>query len=523
MFTEKLWNDWLKKELANYKHTKDKESGKCKKKYLKKGYLHLDKRIWLRGADEQKKLKDILQNPDKIIKRAFHPFLKFILTVPRYKYDSKRECRRIEYKKRPINYASNSDALIYSFYSHCLTKQYESYIHHYKINDCVLAYRTDLSASNIDFSQEVFNHVKTRGECTVLALDIKGFFDNLDHETLLQQWKKIVCAEETEESVCQKFGVEKLADDQFKIFRSLTKFSYINKNSLLRFTGTNLTALDPKPQSLLELINGSKDSVKFDALRKNNIIVTNINKFGIPQGSPISALMSNIYMADYDMAMNSFVNGIGGVYRRYCDDILLIVNTADVDKAKEFAYNKIEDLKLDIQKKKEEEIVFKKNSIGKIRSFNAIKLRLEPDVVLDKHNEHKYLKPLQYLGFEFDGQDIRIRSSSLSRYFRKAKARVTKTVKMAYSPISKGKRIFKKKLYHRYTHIGKRNFVSYALNASRSSYRTISGIDKTGMNAIAIRKQLSRHVKKVLFDLSQKNARRISIKSNSGKLISRKR
>jgi RNA-directed DNA polymerase len=518
MFTQELWDDWLSKELVNYTYIKDKNSGKRKRKYLKKGYLHLDKRVWL--LDEQTRFKALLQNPKKISERAFYPFLKFILKVPRYKYDTKRGCRRIEHKKRPINFASHTDALIYSFYSHCLTKQYEDYIRQNGIDECVLAYRTDLGASNIDFARDVFDNVKGRGQCTVLALDIKGFFDHLDHETLLQQWKKILCAEKDDDDHCQRFGVEKLDNDQYKLFRSLTKFSYINKNSLLRFTATNLATIDPKPQSLLELVPGDKDSSKFDALRKANIIVTNTNSFGIPQGSPISALMSNIYMAGYDKEMNDFIIGIGGVYRRYCDDILIIVDTPNIESARDFAYAKIATLKLTIQKKKEEEIIFQKNHAGKIRSFNAKKLRDLPPPVLNKANEHKYLKPLQYLGFEFDGQDSRIRSSSLSRYFRKAKARVTKTVKMAYSPISKGKRIFKKKLFHRYTHLGKRNFVSYALNASRDSYDTSRGETKTGMNSVAIKKQLSRHVKKIFFDISQKNTRRITNKSNKGKLKS---
>lgn len=46
---------------------------------------------------------------------------------------------------------------------------------------------------NIDFANYAFKEIVSRGNCVALVIDIKGFFDNLDHEILkktgLIYWK----------------------------------------------------------------------------------------------------------------------------------------------------------------------------------------------------------------------------------------------------------------------------------------------------------------------------------------------
>src|SRR5690606_28681645 len=138
---------------------------------------------------------------------------------------------------------------------------------------CVLAYRTDLGGkSNIQFAKEAFDHAKrlsSEGPCTAIALDIKGYFDSIDHELLKKRW-------------CELIGQRQLPEDQYKIFRSLTKYSYANKNSILKHFGINLrkkyrqgenwqTLLDLIPNSL----TGERFVDKFNYLRKRNLIVVN--------------------------------------------------------------------------------------------------------------------------------------------------------------------------------------------------------------------------------------------------------
>ena len=93
-------------------------------------------------------------------------------------------------------------------------------------------------------------------------------------------------------------------------------------------------------------------------------------------------------------------------------------------------------------------------------------------------------KPLQYLGFTFDGQQVLIRSAALARYsermkrgVRLAKATKKKRDKAVSSPDTI-KPLFRQKLYEKYSHKGRRNFIRYGLRAAKK------------MNSKSIRRQL---------------------------------
>lgn len=518
MFTQELWESWATLETNNYKTENDK------RKYVKKGYTHFDHRFWF--PEKQNELKSILQGGLKVYKKtvkrteswAFSPFLKMLINTPRYRYQDSEVGYNLETKIRPICFASHLDSLIFGFYSHCITKKYERYIKQHQFDECVLAYRSDLGLSNIQFAKEVFHQVKSRGECTSIALDIKGYFDNIDHSILKDKWKKVL-------------QVYELPDDQFKIFKALTRYSYVSKNSLYR-TFSGKTKRDKKrPNTLLDLIDREKDHEKYDLLREKKLIVTNkaINKdtgnpIGIPQGSAMSALLSNIYLIDYDEVMYAKAKAEGFIYRRYCDDILIICDTEKATKLQNFAIEKIKtDYHLTIQSKKVETIDFHFNSKNIIRAFKRDKNNLDVPVETDVKNEQKFYKSLQYLGFEFNGVDIFIRSSSLSRYFRKMKARVVKSVSMAYSPKGNSDKVFQRQIFERYSHLGERNFISYAKKAASEKYKNAKGEWKEGMNSPAITKQIAKHINLIENTLSKKNEQRINYKASRKKPVTRKR
>jgi retron-type reverse transcriptase len=50
---------------------------------------------------------------------------------------------------------------------------------------------------------------------------------------------------------------------------------------------------------------------------------------GIPQGTPISAVLANIYMLEFDKVIHNWLSARGGVYRRYSDDMLFICRKED--------------------------------------------------------------------------------------------------------------------------------------------------------------------------------------------------
>ena len=238
----------------------------------------------------------------------------------------------------------------------------------------------------------------------------------------------------------------------------------------------------------------------------------------------MSALLSNIFLIDYDEAMNEKAKEEGFVYRRYCDDILIICDTNKAAELQNFAIEKIKtDYHLTIQSKKVETIDFRFNSKNIIRAFKRDKQDTSKPVHTDASNEQKFYKSLQYLGFEFNGADTFIRSSSLSRYFRKMKARIVKSVSMAYSPKGKSDKVFQKQILERYSHLGERNFITYAKKAASEKYKNSQGQWREGMNSPAITKQISKHIKLIETTLSKKNEQRLNYKSLRKKPVKRKR
>jgi len=210
-----------------------------------------------------------------------------------------------------------------------------------------------------------------------------------------------------------------------------------------------------------------------------------------PVKTSMSALLSNIYLIDFDEYLNSLAKSEGFYYKRYCDDIMIICKSDNVDDIKRTLSEELnQKYRLKINDRKTEIVDFRVDNKGKLRSFNHLKAT---QGLTSPSSTYANYKNLQYLGFEFNGQNVYIRPSSLSRYFRKMKNRITKTIIMAYSSKSKSQRIFKQQLFHRYSHLGTRNFLSYAINASKKCYKNSEGIVKEGFDSLSIRRQVSSH------------------------------
>jgi hypothetical protein len=266
-------------------------------------------------------------------------------------------------------------------------------------------------------------------------------------------------------------------------------------------------------------INGPSFQDKLNLLRNKKLIALNRNikdksfsKIGIPQGSAISSLLSNVYLLDFDKMIYEKGKKEDFIYRRYCDDILIICSPEKVNELINFIKIIItHDYKLTIQEKKTDVIDFKESLSKKSRGYGRTYNKNAKEFI-EKNNKTHNFKNLQYLGFEFNGEKIYIRPGSLSRYFIKLKARIFKTVSMAYSLNSKSDQIFKKQIYSRYSHFGKRNFLTYALNAAKKYYFNSEKVKKLGMNSPAIKKQISRHIDILKAEIQKTSAQRASSK-----------
>ena len=377
-------------------------------------YLHFDQKSSI------SKVKRFVTNPAEIARHYFYPFIRNDIKTKRFKTDKKTGKRNFETKERAIMYASHVDSLIYSFYNIVLNDKYERHLGEQPYQASVLAYRK-LGKSNIEFSHEVFQEISEMGECFVLAFDVSKFFDTLDHGILKKSWEKVLGND---------FVKHK---DHQNVYNSLTKFAYVLKNDLDKeFEIDKL----PEGKRLFRYCSGKEFR---ERVRKNKLVKSNVEKKGIPQGSPISALLSNIYMLDFDKsAFQKIVVENAGIYRRYCDDILVVCRPEVADEIESWIYNEIKNIFfLDIQKEKTE----------KYRLVNVTGNGIYRPINVSTGKKRN----IQYLGFEYDGDHIFIRSSSVSKYYRRMKYRVHSAV---YDAVKKGGKIFKKKLLLKNTELG---------------------------------------------------------------------
>lgn len=359
-----------------------------------------------------------------IEKHGFLPFLAFSIVY-----------RRIDgtIKEREIKIAGNRDSSIYSYFAKVINEKYEETLKANGLSNCVTAYRANLG-NNITFAKEVFDEIEKRGGCTVLCQDIKGFFDNLDHKILKDQWQELN-------------GTQRLNAAEYAVFRSITKFAWVDRKSCFLRLGYNQKQRKRRPicsnDEFRNLVKG-RDG------RHQSLVNINRNSYGIPQGTAISACLANVYMLPFDKRIQEECNKVGGLYRRYSDDILCIFPPRYETQIHSLLKQQIGYLKLEFQSKKTTITHFERCT------DNTLALRVGE-------------KPLQYLGFTFDGQSRLLRAQTLSRYWAKAIKAINTANKDCLKAGRKGRqnKVFRRQLYSRYTHLGKLNFISYVKKCAR--------------------------------------------------------
>lgn len=393
--------------------------------YRPRNYLHFDLPI----TDEDC-VEKIVTNPNFVKSHSFYPLIAYKVISEKIKKDPANNSIVKKIKERPISYAAHLDSHIYSYYAFKLSSSYEAQLLTKDIGDCVLAFR-ELGKSNIDFALDAFNEIRKMENCTAIALDISGFFDNIDHKILKKSWSNIV-------------GEPFLPKDHYAVFKSLTKYSSVSKTEL--YSALNISKNNPK--------NGRRrvcEPIDFrNQVRLAGLIKTNDKPYGIPQGSPISALLSNIYMLNFDVFAKKLALDCGGKYFRYCDDMLFIVPNQYKDVVHDNVCENIKSLEIQINNDKTE-----------IRDFYM------------KSGMQLSSKPLQYLGFTYDGRNILIRSAALARFSDKMKRGVRLAKLTMYkrndARAERGvspKSLYRRKIYMRYSHLGRCNFIRYGVRAS---------------------------------------------------------
>lgn len=397
----------------------------------KRNYAHFDVRTDL-GCS---KTADYVKDPAKVTKHGFYPFIHYKLEYHRYSTSEKKNS-----KVRDVCYAAHIDKCIYQYYSYLLNEAYLERIKSDGIYNVPIAYRTDLHMNNIHFAKIAFNFIHAKSPCSIMIGDFKGFFDNLDHEYLKKQW-------------CTLLGVDNLPSDHYAVYKSITKYSVCERKDLLRINGLNDTlsgvqTLNKKKRVLSvdgyhefkKIINYDRngDSHKFITLNQHKDEQGNV--CGIPQGSPISASLANIYMLEIDKYIYEYVKSYNGLYMRYCDDFIVIIPDKDMKYVSKNIFNTIiEYLNLQpgitLEPKKTQYFVCYDSTIVNLSKMN-------------NSNNCKHF--LNFLGFSYDGTKVTLRSKTIFKYYSRMYKKI-KTITNNHGISPYGKHISCNNLYNRYS------------------------------------------------------------------------
>ena len=371
-----------------------------------KKYAHFDRRVSIKTVWNE------IKEPRNIITHAFLPFIHSPLIFHKY---SKHKGRKD--KIRQLYYSSHYDRCIYQYYSYLLNERYNIKADEVGINQASIAYRTNLHKSNIHFAKEAFDFIKEQQSCFIIVGDFKDFFDSLNHSYLKSQ-------------ICNLLGTERLPEDYYKVFRSITKYSYVDFSEILKHYGMPDTITSRRELNKKDII------LPIQTLRKMGIIESNKKSYGIPQGSAISAVLSNIYMLQFDQNVNEFIKQYNGKYLRYSDDTIFVLPVTAESEIQKIhleirnIISKIPNLTLQAEK-------------TKLYYYNDGKL-LNKDSLIDGRANDKNI--IDYLGFSFDGKNIYLRDKTISKYYYRMYKKADTVVKCkGISP--KGIEICKCRIY----------------------------------------------------------------------------
>lgn len=376
--------------------------------------------------DNKVSLKDVIneiKDPKIVSKHSFKPFIHYEKITK--KFDSNTKKHKV--KIRQINYASHMDRCIYLYYGYLINEKYNLHAKKKNINKVAIAYRNNLHKNNIHFAKQAFNFIKDNPSCVVFIGDFTNFFDTLDHNYLKDKLQTIM-------------DTDKLPEDLYKVFKSITKYSFVNKNELESI------------KSQLELSYRNMIMPMKELRNFPGVIHCNNSGQGVAQGVSISAILSNVYMMDFDEECNKLVGQYKGLYLRYSDDFILVFPNSKIMDTNRL-YNmiiekisKIPNLSLSKEKTK---IYYCDNKLVK---------NCEKEIGKDKNG----LNFIDYLGFTYDGNKVKIRDKTVGKYYYRLYKKI-KTINYQNENSMDGGG--KEKLYTKYSlkgaNKGNGNFITY--------------------------------------------------------------
>lgn len=497
-------------------------------------------------------IKKYVTNPENISTHKFVPLLHKTINQRKFRPEknaskniSGKRFRTVKDKKqRHIFYPSHQDSIIYSYYSHLVTSAYEDYLRDKPYGSVAVAYRKipiekgkSGNKCNIEFAYEAFEFIENNKhrELSIIVADVTSFFDNLDHRLLHTQWKRVL-------------QVSSLPEDHFAIYKNLTYFRYVNENEIFKRFQHKLMIERFKPHDTSQKELKRKHVSKIYNLRHENVVAfCEIDEFfaeatdlirvekpynkqhrrnrgkeplkGIPQGTPISASLANIYMLNFDERVNNAVISPdkNAYYQRYSDDLVIICDQKD----EAYFYDLLQE---EIETKAKLEIQPNKTNIYRY----AMNQNSEFKGGLFEVNRINHNKQLEYLGFMYDGSKVRVKTAGFSKFYRMMKRSFRRGAHFAKKAHIPSDALFETRLYKRFTHLGSKrrlrwlpdpssptgysrstqydwgNFISY-LNKANAVMKSINGDDTIAKQCRKVWGKFHDEKRKTYIDIGKKN------------------
>lgn len=377
----------------------------------------------------------LVQAPENVARHAFWPLIVDPVTVISRKAVAGQ--RRWSRKLRPIAIAAHADSHIYTHYAHLLRRQLEDcYAREAELSRAVLAYRRFVPARcNVHFALEAFTEIEQGGAHDVLALDIRSFFDCIDHRRLKQAWQRLL-------------ATDSLSADHYAIYKAVTQAHAITVGQLRDLFGGEIRRRTGKDQAAV----CSPADFRRKVVPQLVPLPTLVDRLtgsatpcgvGIPQGIAISTVLANLYLLETDREILAALKALGGSYRRYSDDILIVVPAGLGSRAEELVKAAIDRVGLQINERKTRRYRF-------VPAEDAV--APATSLAVDEQWQPVAATPISYLGLSFDGRQVRIRDSTIAGFMEKAGNAIERAF-LSAKKRGEGK-IKKRLLYARLTRLG---------------------------------------------------------------------
>jgi GTPase SAR1 family protein len=172
-------------------------------------------------------------------------------------------------------------------------------------------------------------------------------------------------------------------------------------------------------------------------------------------------------MSRFDKEVKLILDEIGGMYRRYSDDIIIVYPSSVRSDIKDDIQNQITTEKLEIEERKTNKYFFE----------------LKGTTIRCLHEGKGTNKVLEYLGFSFDGEKILLKNASVCKFYYKMHRAIRRGILYSCRVSSENATfgvLFKRRLIRRYTYAGSKQNRICKRNSKTKEFYFLQGVHTYG-------------------------------------------